>query len=156
MGYNTNLVSAGEVPAGYVDLLDPKWKGKLTKSHPSYSGTSLTGTYAITKVLGWEYLEKLAKQGVQQLQSTTATPKSIASGDRDGRRQRMQHVHRDQREEPGQDHLCEGRHALQFAHCDLADAPHGTRLGCCRISSQREIQQLIVDEGPAFHASGRD
>ena len=68
--------------AGYVDLLDPKWKGKLTKSHPSYSGTSLTGTYAITKVLGWEYLEKLAKQGVQQLQSTTATPKSIASGER--------------------------------------------------------------------------
>src|SRR5207247_1655168 len=31
---------------------------------------------------GWEYLEKLAKQGVQQLQSTTATPKSIASGER--------------------------------------------------------------------------
>ena len=28
------------------------------------------------------YLEKLSKQGVQQLQSTTATPKSIASGER--------------------------------------------------------------------------
>jgi iron(III) transport system substrate-binding protein len=82
MGYNTNLVSAAEAPTGYVDLLDPKWKGKLSKSHPSYSGTSLTGTYAITKVLGWEYLEKLSKQGVQQLQSTTATPKSIASGER--------------------------------------------------------------------------
>ena len=33
-------------------------------------------------MLGWEYLEKLSKQGVQQLQSTTATPKSIASGER--------------------------------------------------------------------------
>jgi iron(III) transport system substrate-binding protein len=82
MGYNTNLVPEKDAPKGYVDLLDPKWKGKLTKSHPGYSGTSLTGTYAITKVLGWEYLEKLAKQGVQQLQSTTATPKSIASGER--------------------------------------------------------------------------
>jgi iron(III) transport system substrate-binding protein len=82
MGYNTNLVDAKDAPTGYTDLLDPKWKGKLVKSHPGYSGTSLTGTYAITKVLGWDYLEKLSKQGVQQLQSTTATPKSIASGER--------------------------------------------------------------------------
>jgi iron(III) transport system substrate-binding protein len=82
MGYNTNLMSEADAPKGYADLLDPKWKGKLAKAHPSYSGTALTGTYAITKALGWEYLEKLSKQGVQQLQSTTATPKSIASGER--------------------------------------------------------------------------
>src|SRR5215831_7342931 len=82
MGYNTNLVDAKDAPAGYMDLLDPKWKGKLVKSHPGYSGTALTGTYAIVKALGWDYLEKLSKQGVLQLQSTTATPKSIASGER--------------------------------------------------------------------------
>ena len=82
MGYNTKLVDAKDAPTGYMDLLDPKWKGKLVKSHPGYSGTSLTGTYAIVKLLGWDYLEKLSKQGVLQLQSTTATPKSIASGER--------------------------------------------------------------------------
>jgi iron(III) transport system substrate-binding protein len=82
MAYNTNIVKESEAPRGYKDLLDPKWKGKLTKAHPGYSGTALTGTYALTKVLGWGYLESLAKQGVQQLQSTTATPKSIASGER--------------------------------------------------------------------------
>ena len=82
MGYNTKLVDEKDAPTGYLDLLDPKWKGKLVKSHPGYSGTSLTGTYAIVKALGWDYLEKLSKQGVQQLQSTTATPKSIASGER--------------------------------------------------------------------------
>ena len=59
MGYNTKLVEAKDAPAGYLDLLDPKWKGKLVKAHPGYSGTSLTGTFAITKLLGWEYLEKL-------------------------------------------------------------------------------------------------
>ena len=52
------------------------------RDSPGYSGTALTGTYAVTKVLGWDYLEKLSKQGVQQLQSTTATPKSLASGER--------------------------------------------------------------------------
>ena len=81
-GYNTNLVPEKDAPRSYADLLDPKWKGKMAKSHPNYSGTSLTGTYALTKALGWDYLEKLSKQGVQQLQSTTATPKSIASGER--------------------------------------------------------------------------
>ena len=82
MAYNTNIVKEAEAPKGYKDLLDPKWKGKLTKAHPGYSGTALTGTFALVKVLGWEYFEQLAKQGVQQLQSTTATPKSIASGER--------------------------------------------------------------------------
>ncbi|HET7730129.1 MAG TPA: extracellular solute-binding protein, partial [Usitatibacter sp.] len=66
MGYNTNLVKEADAPKGYNDLLDPKWKGKLVKAHPGYSGTALTGTYAITKALGWDYLEKLSRQGVQQ------------------------------------------------------------------------------------------
>lgn len=82
IAYNTNLVAPKDAPTGYLDLLDPKWKGKLVKAHPSYSGTSLTATYALVKALGWEYFEKLSKQGVQQLQSTTAPPKSIASGER--------------------------------------------------------------------------
>src|SRR5437870_8127142 len=29
MGYNTKLVSPGEAPKKYEDLLHPKWKGKL-------------------------------------------------------------------------------------------------------------------------------
>ncbi|HEX8012462.1 MAG TPA: extracellular solute-binding protein [Casimicrobiaceae bacterium] len=82
IGYNTRLVDEKDAPTGYLDLLDPKWKGKLVKANPNYSGTSLTGTYALVKVLGWEYFEKLAKQGVQQLQSTTAPPKTIASDER--------------------------------------------------------------------------
>ena len=82
IGYNTKIVDAKDAPTGYADLLDPKWKGKLVKAHPNYSGTATTGTYALVKVLGWEYFEKLAKQGVQQLQSSTAPPKTIASGER--------------------------------------------------------------------------
>ncbi len=82
MAYNTNLVKEGEAPKSYAELLDPKWKGKLVKAHPSYSGTSLTGTYALVKVLGWDWFEKLSKTGIQQLQSTTAPPKTLASGER--------------------------------------------------------------------------
>lgn len=82
MGYNTSLVPESEAPKSLADLLDPKWKNRIVKAHPGYSGTIMTATYALTKAIGWDYFEKLAKQGVMQVQSSTAPPKSIASGER--------------------------------------------------------------------------
>jgi iron(III) transport system substrate-binding protein len=82
MGYNTNLVRAEEAPKSFGDLLDPKWMGKIVKAHPAYSGTITTATFAIVRELGWEYLEKLAKQKVMQVQSATDPPKKLAIGER--------------------------------------------------------------------------
>jgi iron(III) transport system substrate-binding protein len=82
MGYNTNLVKPEDAPRSFADLLDPKWIGKIVKGHPAYSGTIMTATYQITRDLGWEYLEKLAKQKVLQVQSSTDPPKKLALGER--------------------------------------------------------------------------
>ena len=82
MGYNTNLVKAEDAPRSFADLLDPKWVGKIVKGHPAYSGTIMTATYQITRDLGWEYLEKLAKQKVMQVQSSTDPPKKLGLGER--------------------------------------------------------------------------
>lgn len=82
LGYNTNLVKAEEAPKSFADLLDPKWMGKLIKAHPAYSGTIMTATFQIVRELGWEYLEKLAKQRVMQVQSSTDPPKKLALGER--------------------------------------------------------------------------
>jgi iron(III) transport system substrate-binding protein len=82
IGYNTTLVKAEEAPKSFADLLDPKWMGKMVKAHPSYSGTIMTATFQIVRELGWDYLEKLAKQRVMQVQSSTDTPKKIALGER--------------------------------------------------------------------------
>ncbi len=35
IGYNTDLVKAEDAPKSYMDLLDPKWKGKIAKGHPA-------------------------------------------------------------------------------------------------------------------------
>jgi iron(III) transport system substrate-binding protein len=82
IGYNTNLVKKEDAPKSFADLLDPKWKGKICKAHPAYSGTIMNSTFQIARDLGWDYLEKLAKQNVLQVQSATDTPKKIALGER--------------------------------------------------------------------------
>jgi iron(III) transport system substrate-binding protein len=82
IGYNTNLVRPEDAPKSYADLLDPKWKGKIVKGHPGYSGAILTTTFVLARDLGWSYLEKLAQQKVMQVQSAADPPKKIALGER--------------------------------------------------------------------------
>lgn len=82
IAYNTNLVKKEEAPKSFADLLDPKWTGKIVKAHPAYSGTIMNATFQIARDLGWDYLEKLAKQRVMQVQSATDTPKKISLGER--------------------------------------------------------------------------
>jgi iron(III) transport system substrate-binding protein len=151
MGYNTNLVAPPDAPTGYRDLLDPKWRGKLVKSHPGYSGTSLTGTYALTKALGWEYLEKLAKQGAQQLQSTTATPKSIASGERavmvDGNEYNM-FIEIEAKSPVRIVYAKEGTPFVSSPVAIFADAPHPNAARVlANFLFSAKVQQLLVDEG---------
>jgi len=151
IGYNTNLVSAKEAPTGYFDLLDPKWKGKLVKSHPGYSGTSLTGTYALTKALGWVYFEKLSKQAVQQLQSTTAPPKSIASGERavmvDGNEYNM-FMEIDAKSPVRIVYAKEGTPFVTSPGAIFAAAPHPNAARVLQnFLFTSKIQQLLVNEG---------
>src|SRR5215470_6235496 len=82
IAYNTNLVKAEDAPKSFADLLDPKWKGKIVKAHPGYSGTIMTATYQMQRDLGWDYFEKLAKQGVMQVQSSADPPKKLDLGER--------------------------------------------------------------------------
>jgi iron(III) transport system substrate-binding protein len=82
IAYNTRQVKKEEAPKSHADLLDPKWRGKLVKAHPGYSGTIMTGTHALSEALGWDFFEKLGKQRVMQVQSSTEPPKKLAQGER--------------------------------------------------------------------------
>jgi iron(III) transport system substrate-binding protein len=82
IAYNTNLVKAEDAPKSFSDLLDPKWKGKIVKAHPGYSGTIMTATYQMQRDLGWAYFEQLAKQSVMQVQSSADPPKKLDLGER--------------------------------------------------------------------------
>lgn len=82
IAYNTRQVKAEEAPKSFADLLLPKWRNRMVKAHPGYSGTILTSTFATEQALGWGYFEKLAKQRVMQVQSASEPPKKVAQGER--------------------------------------------------------------------------
>jgi ABC-type Fe3+ transport system substrate-binding protein len=71
-GYNTSLVALVDAPKTFDDLLDPKWKNKLTwNASPTMSGAGgFIGL--IIKVMGEQkgrtYLRKLSQQNILALQ----------------------------------------------------------------------------------------
>jgi iron(III) transport system substrate-binding protein len=82
IAYNTKQVKAEDAPASFKDLLDARWKGKIVKAHPGYSGTILTATFEMVRDIGWDFYENLAKQNIMQVQSATDPPKKLALGER--------------------------------------------------------------------------
>jgi iron(III) transport system substrate-binding protein len=151
MGYNTSMVKADEAPKSFADLLLPKWSGKIVKAHPGYSGTILTATYALTRDLGWPYLEKLAKQNVLQKQSANDPPLDLGRGERpimaDGVEYLLLHEKKD-----GQPvmpiYAAEGSPIILGGLGIMKDAPHpnAARLYENFLYST-DAQQLIVDVG---------
>ena len=82
IAYRTDLLPEAEAPKTWEDLLDPRFKDKMVKAQPGYSGTVMTATHILSDLLGWEWFEKLATQNVMQVQSSTEPPKKLAAGER--------------------------------------------------------------------------
>ena len=73
---------ARHYPAAFYDP-DGLWvTTRVWLSSLGYSSTIMTATFQIVRELGWGYLEKLAKQKVLQVQSSTDPPKKLALGER--------------------------------------------------------------------------
>ncbi len=151
IAYNTNLVKAEDAPKSFADLLDPKWKGKIVKAHPGYSGTIMTATYQMQRDLGWSYFEQLAKQGVMQVQSSADPPKKLELGERavmaDGNEYNIFQMKEGGRPvEPV--YATEGSPLIIGPNGVFKAAPHPNAARLFQaFSLSREAQQLIIDVG---------
>ena len=80
--YNSSKVKPEDAPKKWTDLLDPKWKGKISTGHPGFSG--YVGTWVLSMKLkyGWDYFKKLEKNKPQIGRSINDTVTALNSGER--------------------------------------------------------------------------
>ena len=157
VAYNTTMVKSEDAPKSFADLLDPKWMGKMVKAHPSYSGALVTSTFQTAQAIGWGYFEKLGKQKVMQVQSSTEPPKKLSLGERAIAADGLEYVHI-QLIEGGAPiaivYPTEGTPFVPSCEAIAKNAPHpnAARLFISFVFS-RETQQYLVDEAGlrSFH-----
>jgi iron(III) transport system substrate-binding protein len=80
MGWNTNLVKPGELPARYEDLLDPRWAGRITIEATDVSWFAAV-TRAMGEAKGLAYFRKLAAMKPQMRNGHILTAQLVASGE---------------------------------------------------------------------------
>ncbi|HLH96193.1 MAG TPA: extracellular solute-binding protein [Xanthobacteraceae bacterium] len=81
--YNTKLVAKDALPKTWKELIEPKWKGRIAISDPTRAGSSFSHLYAMWKMYGGDYLDKLAKNDVFVAGDGSATREAVANGERD-------------------------------------------------------------------------
>lgn len=80
LAYNTNLVSEKDAPRSYQDLLDPKWKGKMSVDTEDYDVlTALEIAWGEQRAV--DYLKSLVKQDLRPVRGRTHQAQLLAAGE---------------------------------------------------------------------------
>lgn len=80
MAYCTDQVKDAEAPKVWKDLLDPKWRGKISVKQAN-SGTQFTEWYELRKLYGDEYWKEFAKQKPKGFNARVQVYDRLARGD---------------------------------------------------------------------------
>ncbi len=82
--YNTELVKAAEAPKSIDDLLDPKWKKKISMSDPTRNITAVQYLWNVKKSKGerWpDFIKALAQQQPHLVESLAPVTNEIVRGE---------------------------------------------------------------------------
>jgi len=75
-------VPEADRPRTFTDLLDPKWQGKVVWASPNFGASQLVVIKGVVEMHGWEFVEKLAKQGTLVVRGFPDAENAVASGER--------------------------------------------------------------------------
>jgi iron(III) transport system substrate-binding protein len=78
--YNKNLVKEADLPKKWVDILDPRWKGKVAFSDPRESISWLGWIDAMVKAHGIEFAQKIRSQQWRIAASAAPGAQMVAAG----------------------------------------------------------------------------
>ena len=150
---NTNMIKPEDEPKSWLDLLDPKWKGKILAYPGWFSGSGLTWFGVMQDAFGIEYHEKMAKQDPVWGQAVRENPPSRRARRISDLRPIHDHRHRPTRRPSGQGDRAErgrGLHAVLGGHhqgraapeCGPADAELLPRAGGAAGLRQERLRHV--------------
>lgn len=149
--YNTNLVAPEDVPRRWTDFLDPRWRGRMAKAHPGYSGNIVTSTLALVNLYGWEFFEQLATQDVLQLQSANDPAPTVAAGERALAFEGTEYIAYQLRAQGNPLELIYPEDGIPFVASPSAIAANAPHPNAARLFTDflfsLEVQQALVEDG---------
>jgi ABC-type Fe3+ transport system substrate-binding protein len=78
--YNTQLVSAADVPKSALDFLKPQFRGKAVAAYPADDDATLYLFDTIVQKYGWDHMAKYTANSANFIQGHLGEQRSISSG----------------------------------------------------------------------------
>ena len=82
IAYNSDLVKGRDVPTSWMDLVDPKWKGRVSIPDPKVGGGQYYFVFTIYKLFGPDWFRKARLNDDLLTQSHGVTENQVMSGER--------------------------------------------------------------------------
>jgi iron(III) transport system substrate-binding protein len=82
LSYNPEMIKGADVPTSWNDLLNPKWKGKISIPDPKVGGGHYYFVFTIYKLFGKEWFERVRANDPLLTQSHGVTHNQIMAGER--------------------------------------------------------------------------
>ncbi|MBI3067753.1 MAG: extracellular solute-binding protein [Betaproteobacteria bacterium] len=82
LAYNPDMVKGNDIPRSWNDLLDPKWKGKVSLPDPKIGGGHYYFVFTMMKLFGKGWFEKMRRNDPLLVSSHGTVNSQIMSGER--------------------------------------------------------------------------